>query len=405
MRDYSYTTRDTSYCIRYSDPTSGWGYYPGPGAEHCYTGQFLTGAKGRADLIRGDKISSYPYSAFRVRAKAHFYDQTRIMGGIHAGQLSYNETVVGTPHCTAPNELTPYMIKGTSVSGHTYWAIGLHAETVSRARNNLLAKLAEATPFQLGQTLGEIKQTALTIDNRMQQLIGVLKAIRQKNFGLALHRLGLKNYKLRAKTIAGVYLELKFGWLQLMKDIYYGYQNVQEILNRESGVIVHCAVRTTSYISASYLLPVSVIQMKREGTIRYGVKTGVTYRVDGATLHALNSLGVANPIALAWELLPLSFVADWVVSVGSYLTGLSATWGLSFVSGYETSSVESRITFYDYGQLQAYFPEVPTVFDCNSNAMSRAVLTTFPRPAMRMTLGMDFSKAVTLAALFAQRKG
>jgi len=38
-----------------------------------------------------------------------------------------------------------------------------------------------------------------------------------------------------------------------------------------------------------------------------------------------------NPLSLAWELIPFSFVVDWGIGVGDYLSSLSATQGLNIV--------------------------------------------------------------------------
>jgi hypothetical protein len=53
-----------------------------------------------------------------------------------------------------------------------------------------------------------------------------------------------------------------------------------------------------------------------------------------------NRLGVINPLAIAWELYPFSFVIDWFVPIGSVLTAATATAGLEFVSGHTTRSIQ-----------------------------------------------------------------
>lgn len=48
---------------------------------------------------------------------------------------------------------------------------------------------------------------------------------------------------------------------------------------------------------------------------------------------SLASLGITNPFLLAWELLPYSFVADWFVGVGDYVSTWDAAFGFQFLSG------------------------------------------------------------------------
>ena len=48
-------------------------------------------------------------------------------------------------------------------------------------------------------------------------------------------------------------------------------------------------------------------------------------------------LGIDNPLEVVWELIPLSFVADWFIPVGEFLRSLTATNGLVFHSGYKAT--------------------------------------------------------------------
>jgi len=46
--------------------------------------------------------------------------------------------------------------------------------------------------------------------------------------------------------------------------------------------------------------------------------------------------GFTNPINLAWEILPFSFVVDWFLPIGPYLEAFTAFDGLEFVDGSQT---------------------------------------------------------------------
>jgi len=41
-------------------------------------------------------------------------------------------------------------------------------------------------------------------------------------------------------------------------------------------------------------------------------------------LSAPRSLGLYDPLSVAWELVPFSFVADWFIPIGTYLDNLAA---------------------------------------------------------------------------------
>jgi hypothetical protein len=60
----------------------------------------------------------------------------------------------------------------------------------------------------------------------------------------------------------------------------------------------------------------------------------LVYKVQNMDLAAFASLGLTNPLEIVWELLPYSFVLDWLVPVGRYLSVLDADMGLQFLDGY-----------------------------------------------------------------------
>lgn len=59
----------------------------------------------------------------------------------------------------------------------------------------------------------------------------------------------------------------------------------------------------------------------------------------------LNQLGLANPLATAWELVSYSFVVDWFVPIGPVLNALSARAGLIFVDGSKSNRVTGYATY------------------------------------------------------------
>lgn len=50
-------------------------------------------------------------------------------------------------------------------------------------------------------------------------------------------------------------------------------------------------------------------------------------------LSALGSLGLTNPLDVAWEVLPFSFVVDWFIPIGNWLNVLDAMHGYRFRAG------------------------------------------------------------------------
>jgi hypothetical protein len=71
---------------------------------------------------------------------------------------------------------------------------------------------------------------------------------------------------------------------------------------------------------------------------------GAEVHISNPNLYLANKLGFVNPAVIAWELVPFSFVVDWFVPVGNFLSQWTDFVGLSLQNGYTTKSayVESR---------------------------------------------------------------
>lgn len=74
------------------------------------------------------------------------------------------------------------------------------------------------------------------------------------------------------------------------------------------------------------------------------VKYKASVYVANPGLQALSSLGLLNLESLAWELIPYSFVIDWVLPVGDYLSGLDALTGISVLRAHKTIYSKETIT-------------------------------------------------------------
>jgi len=58
-------------------------------------------------------------------------------------------------------------------------------------------------------------------------------------------------------------------------------------------------------------------------------KARARYTISDPALKQLAQIGITNPINLAWELIPYSFVIDWLIPVGKFLESLDALVGVS----------------------------------------------------------------------------
>lgn len=134
------------------------------------------------------------------------------------------------------------------------------------------------------------------------------------------------------------WLEYRYGWTPLVNSFYSAFDNLSRGQADDVKVIVARSgnsseksglVQVTSGGYGPYHVHQTKI-MRERMLLSYGFDVGGMSRVGDWT-----SL---NPSTIAWELLPLSFVADWFVSIGDSLRNLENYWlyRSRFHSGFDT---------------------------------------------------------------------
>jgi hypothetical protein len=149
-----------------------------------------------------------------------------------------------------------------------------------------------------------------------------------------------------------------------------------------------------------------------------------TFRVpEGQQIYDWTSL---NPVGIAWELMPLSFVADWIVNVSDVLSlwENQVIFANYFVGGYATSSYREEYSYQESGSSSfpmKFYPPNPETGEGGGDPMpgtysssvfrrgeavrlakNRAVLTQLPTPMQGLRIRPEFNakRFLDAAALF-----
>lgn len=175
--------------------------------------------------------------------------------------------------------------------------------------------------------LAEWEDSADMITNRVSQLGRAAMALRQKSFPELLRAWRSKPHKRgssgdrKAKKAASLWLEGSFGWLPLMGDVVNSFEQFAEPLPDTN----YSGHRTDDYrrrVSTG-----GTFTYERYSVIRHS--TGGRVVLSNPNLFIANQLGLINPLATAWELIPGSFVVDWLTDVGGMINSLSDFVGCS----------------------------------------------------------------------------
>lgn len=215
------------------------------------------------------------------------------------------------------------------------------------AKNKALLKIKDQQ-IHLTNFVGEWGQLMEMLIKSAERLTKAMRAVRKGDFATAARALGTgkagKGVS-ASKSAASNWLELQYGWLPVINDVYGAALEVEKSIQalRDQTQPIISVVATQSLRDQDKFYP-GVQLGGAVVTRRYIAKVRVklSYRVTDEGLAFLGRIGLANPLSLAWELAPLSMVADWFIPIGNSLNALDATLGCVFVDG--SCSYELRST-------------------------------------------------------------
>lgn len=221
----------------------------------------------------------------------------------------------------------------------------------ARARANVIAlnKLG-GDKQQLFVDLLEARKSFNMLRDTSMKLFRGLMALKRGNIGGAINAIGGSRRDIvTGKSLADGYLEYRYGWKPLV-DSVYGYQ---EALKKDWAANMRLP-------TAKGYTPIS---FHKVDDFDYGAQAthdcegGVSVRYnasisrEGLDDFERNILGAYNPLSVAWEIIPYSFVIDWFVPVGDVLEAYSATAGLTDVKGFTSQWLD--YTHHYKGQSQS----------------------------------------------------
>lgn len=199
------------------------------------------------------------------------------------------------------------------------------------------------------------------------------------------------------KSAATAWLVNQFALIPLMSDIYNMCELISEGIQSPDGFRAHAEMADPL---SRPPIKSGVIDMGGSFTSNRGVVVDLTYRVSNPTLFNLERYGLTDPLTVAWELLPLSFVVDWFVPVGAFLDSLGLPLGLVFSHGYRTLYTEWALT-QNFRIDAKYVSGREPSYSGKLSAMNRQIYISFPSPVPHFRGFGNFSvgKAVSSLAL------
>lgn len=232
-------------------------------------------------------------------------------------------------------------------------------------RNILYDRFKEkmSSNASLGVSLAELKQSYGMITNLVTKLVSFGRHVKAGRFGDAAHALGLlrppKGVS-RKKQASSNYLEFHFGWSPLIADIYDVCDVLQSPLKgpwiratvSEKLGRLDLSTPTKGSNPSAYYPGYTEWETYRywDGERRFAC--GAQVAVTNPNLWLANQLGLINPLTIAWELVPFSFVADWFVNLGTVVNSMTDYYGLTLTKEWTTTTYRGTCAYYNYARYR-----------------------------------------------------
>lgn len=263
--------------------------------------------------------------------------------------------------------------------------------------------------FNLSVSGAESLKTVEMITHAAARLLQAARALKKGKLGSAYRVLGLspgserlpKPKKVR-QNAASIWLEINYGWKPLLSDIHGGLQSLATALNQPDVETFECEGKASSSSFSTQRFVNGSSDWKTDFTwdilTKSASKVGVHYRIANGNIVQAARLGLTNPALVAWEVVPFSFVVDWFVPVGNFLTQLSAYHGLEFVSGYQTEIVR-KTAMWGGSNAAPHGSVTRGSTTARLVHMRRKKLSSFPYAGLIVKDPFSVSHAITSVAL------
>jgi hypothetical protein len=171
-----------------------------------------------------------------------------------------------------------------------------------------------------------------------------------------------------AKAAASAWLEYRYGWKPIIYDVADICDAYRAQARRAEPIRVTARSGWKSVVKTDNLFHPSIpgltsLDLRQTATYDCSVNSGVIYTIDDPARH--NAVGTSFGVSLRdvpsaiWELMPYSFVVDWFLNVGDWLTAINPRPGVTVEGSWTTKKV---ITYNNC------FVERATIFVNNSPA-------------------------------------
>ncbi len=318
-----------------------------------------------------DRIGKFAF--YEVNGQSHpvdttLYRETRVYNNIESRAYPQGPvwtTLTGQAQqsterrspCVAQRTISP-----TYWRRELLWGATPHTEITKLNTNweSGIRQEAQELRANLSSAVAEIKETT-------KMFIDFAKEMRRLRRRLVSGR--RRNKPISPCAVSSAQLLVNFGIKPTVQDLFTLFGALQQKVNGEP--VFRLVTRSTDSFSEN--TGTGAFDLHGHGELS---ERAIFY----VKMHTSNlgTIDLGNPAEWAWELIPFSFVVDWAIPVGDYITDLHALAGFSVLGGTVTSKVNynGAVT----PKSSYYYNEVIETGTVNYKSHQRRVYQSIPLP-------------------------
>lgn len=205
-----------------------------------------------------------------------------------------------------------------------------------------LIKQAKGQRWNVPVFVAEGRKTTAMVYGRALHLVSMMRALRRGNFGefvVRFHPSAAPPSKRRISKFhsefgrnpsgaaANAWLEFRYGWLPFVSEVRNAVNTLMDVVDKPKN-----RIGTVRSRRSQFFIQKGSSLMYQDGFNRCWCRYTADTRLSARATWLFKPLdsdlpsrfGLVNPLEVAWELLPYSFVVDWFLPVGDYLSALDA---------------------------------------------------------------------------------
>lgn len=310
--------------------------------------------------------------------------------------------------------------------------------SMSVVQNELLSQIKKQT-LNLAVSVAEGKQTLSFLANTTRRLALAAEALRKRDYAAfrrsvmdqgtakpptrmriggdgklrpdAPQRPNLKRPRDRlpetdsqfhTRTASENWLAYQYAVMPLLYDIHGAAEYIAEIIHRDPPPVYMAKTSFSDNIGKEFTTASSAqnvsVSWTAIGEVRH--TSALFFRVDDAALRQAARNGITNPASVLWEKTKFSFLIDWLIPVGEFLSGWDAPLGCTLIDGYATTHLQCTLTGTPTAQfLKSTILSPTTPSELLYDGWVRKTVKVFPYPSPRVKNPFSTDHLATAVAL------